>query len=1114
MIDDAGLADTVDVEVDGGIGAGDDRRRRRRRRQRAHRRQCAVPRSGGPRARRARAARHWPRRPALPAGSARFTHPFRTIAGECSISRPGHRAAAPHSRARRAPSAGPRPAMCSPRSPCSCPPTRPASWPAGRSAGCGGVVAVDMVTLYRLAELIGSPSLRAERPLAGVDVGGRPRRAPRARRQHRARSTPSPSTRRPSSRCATSIASSASPAPTPWPRSTASSRTRPARRRASVTLTSPPARRRAGTTRATCSTHADSPPRRAIPASSHADRVPPPAATSGRSSSQLRPGLGAAWPMCRSSSASPATPMPTHDLADIATALGVDTVGGPTPGSPPPVAAPVEVVSTTDADDEVRHAVRAVRRRRPPRYVVRPDRRPVADRATVRPARRAPPRRRRASSGTGARARGSPNASCRASCSTCSTSTAAACAGTTCSNCSPTCPPAAHHGERAPTAAWERASREAGVARTTTGRRASNAYAARERLRTDEGAIERAEQNAADAERSSRSSPTSGRRSVRRPPPARWSEWADWCGEQIERWVGGATLQSLDEAEYRAWEHTTACSTGCDISTRRWTGAPQRVPIGVLGRARRRSATTRTHRRRCHDGRRWPARSGSTSTSSCSWARPTACCRRHHDRPAAHRRRSRSRRLDDEPTWRRHAPIASSSALSHSAAKVVITYPRGDLRTTDHPRTVPLARSPTCRSPCGTTSPRTRPGCSPPCSRCRRPSTDCGGCGRTSAAAVTWPPPTSQTTTSCCSGRSRCLPPRRPDALTVYDGDLIGVGPTARPPGVTHRARGVGGLPARVLRALPPARVPDRGARRRDQHHGARSARTPRRARPLPPGDHRRRAARSPTRTGWTDEHVAALVECSRRSARHRARRTHGAIRVLGRRAPTDAGRPADVAPTRQRLDRRSPTREIVAPSSGSAPTATVTVAASRWPDARGRRHGRPHRPHQPTGRSSSPITRPAGADVHAISDADPTLGGTRFQLPAYAAATLAIAGRRDATGPRRVLVLRGTASTNASATRSRPRSGSWSSRTLGIVVDGIEAGSLPGDPRTADVAARGHRASTATPTSSARPSAGPIGTANGTTPGSPVVRRARGRRRGAAHGGAPMAEQRRSTRC
>ena len=99
-------------------------------------------------------------------------------------------------------------------------PTNTAGVMARRALGrLGGVAAVDMLTLYRLAELIGSPALRRRRPLARVDRGGRPRDPPRAHRGAGVVRAPSPSIRPPSSPCATCIASCASPAPMPWRRS-------------------------------------------------------------------------------------------------------------------------------------------------------------------------------------------------------------------------------------------------------------------------------------------------------------------------------------------------------------------------------------------------------------------------------------------------------------------------------------------------------------------------------------------------------------------------------------------------------------------------------------------------------------------------------------------------------------------------------------------------------------------------------------------------------------------------------------------------------------------------------------------------------------------------------
>ncbi|HWM20807.1 MAG TPA: PD-(D/E)XK nuclease family protein [Ilumatobacteraceae bacterium] len=106
-------------------------------------------------------------------------------------------------------------------------------------------------------------------------------------------------------------------------------------------------------------------------------------------------------------------------------------------------------------------------------------------------------------------------------------------------------------GELLHTAAWERVSRAAGVAREDHWKPRLGSYAERERRRDD---AERGARNAADADRLVKFvdglQSTLGHPSAARP----WHEWAEWCGEQIERWIGRRTLQHLDDAERAAHE--------------------------------------------------------------------------------------------------------------------------------------------------------------------------------------------------------------------------------------------------------------------------------------------------------------------------------------------------------------------------------------------------------------------------------------------------------------------------------------------------------------------------------------------------------------------------------
>ena len=109
-------------------------------------------------------------------------------------------------------------------------------------------------------------------------------------------------------------------------------------------------------------------------------------------------------------------------------------------------------------------------------------------------------------------------------------------------------------GELLHTAAWERVSRAAGVAR-------DDHWTPRlRRLRgTRTAPRATARSNAAPGTRADAeglATFVTGLRSTLGHPAATrpWHEWADWCGEQIERWIGRRALQRLDDAERAAHE--------------------------------------------------------------------------------------------------------------------------------------------------------------------------------------------------------------------------------------------------------------------------------------------------------------------------------------------------------------------------------------------------------------------------------------------------------------------------------------------------------------------------------------------------------------------------------
>jgi ATP-dependent helicase/nuclease subunit B len=101
--------------------------------------------------------------------------------------------------------------------------------------------------------------------------------------------------------------------------------------------------------------------------------------------------------------------------------------------------------------------------------------------------------------------------------------------------------PRAADGSFLPTASWERVSREAGVARD------------------DDWAVRLAPLVATDRWGEAAGSLigfVSELRGALGPPgrARRWEHWAAWCTEQLESWVGRSRLDHLPEVEFRAWE--------------------------------------------------------------------------------------------------------------------------------------------------------------------------------------------------------------------------------------------------------------------------------------------------------------------------------------------------------------------------------------------------------------------------------------------------------------------------------------------------------------------------------------------------------------------------------
>jgi len=120
-------------------------------------------------------------------------------------------------------------------------------------------------------------------------------------------------------------------------------------------------------------------------------------------------------------------------------------------------------------------------------------------------------------------------------------------------------------GRPLPIAAWERASRDAGVVKDEQWIPRLRSYAAWQRRAAadrhgdEEPALDSpAVSPAADAAESLATFVTDLRDDLGPAGATRpWSAWADWAVGQINDRLGTATLQHLSEAEFQAWEHTT-----------------------------------------------------------------------------------------------------------------------------------------------------------------------------------------------------------------------------------------------------------------------------------------------------------------------------------------------------------------------------------------------------------------------------------------------------------------------------------------------------------------------------------------------------------------------------
>jgi ATP-dependent helicase/nuclease subunit B len=547
-------------------------------------------------------------------------------------------------------------------------------------------------------------------------------------------------------------------------------------------------------------------------------------------------------------------------------------------------------------------------------------------------------------------------------------------------------------GRRLPTARWERVSRAAGVSRDDHWEPRLAAFARDRRLRAADG-------ESSDADAADRLAEfVAGLRGTLGPPAAvrPWREWADWCTAQLERWVGRHALASLDEDEERAWHetekvldrlrHLDAIGPPVDRGELRTTllaeleVAPARtgrvgtgVAVGALAGAAGLD-TDVTVVLGAADGVLPPLPRVDPLVGD-------------DDRATAG--------LD---TGDAHAARVHRQFLSVLAAsrRVVVTYPRGDLRSTSHREPsrwlaahlgqVPVRHAAShVAALIGTEFP-----VSPAEHRLRRRAQHAAAGGDVGLAA-------GAAGDAVLQRALRLRAARRSPTLTVYDGDLsaAGVPPLDRPVSPTQLEAWAACPHAYFVRYLLGVReveepaeaigitALDRGTAMHEAldefHHAVLRGDLP-----------------QPGVGGWTPAHAAALGDIFERVA--------AATELAGR-----TGRVASWIDERERM--RADLLEWLRHDDLVVVERRARVLSSEW------RFG---------GEGDVTLALPGGrrlavtgsidrvdetadgfvvtdhktgrsAKYKMIGEADPTAGGTMLQLPAYAAATLALTGRPDA---------------------------------------------------------------------------------------------------------------------
>jgi ATP-dependent helicase/nuclease subunit B len=596
-------------------------------------------------------------------------------------------------------------------------------------------------------------------------------------------------------------------------------------------------------------------------------------------------------------------------------------------------------------------------------------------------------------------------------------------------------------GRRLPRAAWERVSRAAGVSRDDHWAPRLTAFARDRRARAADGSSSRA-----DAADELAAFVDALRRTLGPPASTRaWREWASWCTVQLERWIGRADLAALGDEEAIAWDETVKV-------------LDRLADLDEVGPAVRRHEFRTTLLAELEVA---PARAGRVGTGVTVGSLTGAA---GLDVDVAVLLGAADGLLPPLPridplvgdadrvaagldTADAHAGRTQRQFLSllDSCSSILVTYPRGDLRTTSHREPSRWIAAHLADVPVRHTASHVAALIGtefPVCARehrLRRRTTHTAAGGQVATA-----PGAASDVVLQRALRLRAA--RRSPALTAYDGDLstVGVPPLDRPVSPTQLEAWAACPHAYFVRYIL-------GVREIDEP-GDTLAITP-----MDRGSalhealdvfHRtvlRGDLPQPDADGWSDAHAVALGEIFDRVA--------ATTELAGR-----TGRVASWMDERERmradlLDWLRADRERVVDRGarvissewrfGNDGDVTLTLPSGRRLAVTGSIDrvdesvdGFVVTDHK-TGRSDR---------FRSISTDDPTAGGTMLQLPAYAAATLALTGRPDAPVRAEYSFFRAGGYKRVGYTFDERVWASVGQAVAGI-VDGIEAGFYPSVP-------------------------------------------------------------------